>query len=73
MEEIATALAAVLLKVTGSGVLLFPTTLVLKIRLVGESTTAELSRTETRLLGAVGCPPMVTTRSGLPSPFKSPA
>ena len=73
IEEMATAASVLLLKVTGCEALLFPRTPVLKVRLVGESTKEELSRTETMLLGAVGCPPMVTTKSGLPSPFKSPA
>jgi len=71
IEETATALGVVLVTVTGSGTLLVAKTCVLNFRLVGETTISALSKTETRLLGAVGSPPMVTTRSCLPSPSKS--
>src|ERR1700722_10512263 len=70
--EMDMALGAVLERVTGCGVLPVPRTWAPNVMLLGETEKGELSRTETSWLGAVGNPPMVTTRSGLPSPFRSP-
>ena len=66
------ALGDVLVNVTGS-LALVPSNSVLNVRLLGETSKGKFSMTETRSLGAVGSPPIVTTRSGLPSPVRSAA